>query len=158
DVVLEDDDHHQDDRAQQGGQEREQSREARVLRDGVEQEEQAEARAHLHRARSTKEKERAIDDVRNDEQIDRVDRHFDPGSTREKVKEAFEHQVPPRKRWKTSIACAVARTSCTRRMLAPARAAKMAAAIDPPIRSPALASLSKLFRKDFRLAPIKTGC
>ena len=65
------------------------------LRDDVDEEDDAEAGAHLHRARAAEHEQRAVDDVGDDEDVDRVDEDLERTAAREEVAEALEHQRPP---------------------------------------------------------------
>ena len=60
------------------------------LRHDVDEEDDAEPGAHLHRARAAEHQERAVDDLRDDEQIDHVDRR--PGGSRA-VREEVEQAL-----------------------------------------------------------------
>ena len=65
------------------------------LRDDVDEEDDAEADAHLHRARSAKDEQRAVDDVGHEQDVGDVGEDAAEGPAREEVKEALEHQGPP---------------------------------------------------------------
>src|SRR5262249_28637647 len=158
------DDDDEDDRREERREQVEEGDEPGPLADDVDEEDDTEAGAHLHRARAAEDQERAVDDVRDDHQVGDVDRDLEERAAREEVEQALEHQAPPLSSARmTASACAVTRTSWTRRALAPARAASTAAAIDAPRRSPAggggapAAADARRARKDFRLAPTSTG-
>src|SRR6185312_10771216 len=146
--------------------------EAGPLGDDVDEEDDAEAGPHLHRARAAEDEERAVDDPRDDEDVEHVDRDLRERPAREEVEQPFEHQLWPSSIRSRSIAWRVARTSWTRSAAAPWRAANRAAAIDAPIRASGidhaagaprpdvpsgLAGGSTAVRNDLRLAPTSTG-
>ena len=93
DVVLEDDDDDQDDRREQRREQVEEGDEAGPLRDDVDEEDDTEPGAHLHRTRATEHEERAVDDIRDDEEVCDVYEDLEDRARREQIPEAFQHQI-----------------------------------------------------------------
>ncbi len=96
DVVLEDDDHHEDDRREHVLQQAQQRDELEDVRRRIEQEDDAEAEAHLHRARAAHREQEAVDDVGDDEDVDRVAQELGRGAAGEDAVEHVKHVHPPR--------------------------------------------------------------
>ena len=92
DVVLEHDHHHEDDRREEGREQVGQRHQAQVLGAEVHQEDDAETNSHLHRACAAKDEQRAVDEVRDDDDVEHVDRNFAPGTRLEQMEEPLRHR------------------------------------------------------------------
>ena len=137
--------------------------EVRPLGDARRRADDAEARAHLHRARPAQDEQRAVDDVGDDEDVDDVGERPTRAPPREEVKEALEHGLGllpalGEARRARSRACRgrahVVDADDARRRPG---AACSAAAMEAPMRSAGGASRSTTARNDLRLAPTATG-
>src|SRR5690606_21311470 len=146
DIRLEDD-HHDDHHPREDGvEERPDGDEAGALREGVGDADEAHADGHLHRARAADDHEHQVDEHGGHGDVEEIPRDHpelaieegqDAG--RECLEEPLEdsaHSPSPSVIFaQTRSAWRVSRTSWTRTARAPARAAAIAAAIDPPRRS-----------------------
>src|SRR6185437_9122981 len=148
--VLEDDDHDQDDGREQRREQAEQRRQLEQLGAEVDERHDPEADGHLDGAGATQDEQRAIDDPRDDDDVDEVSQDLRERAGDEEPAQELEHDLPSplpppipsanafergraaRTAAATESAWRVSATSCVRTTAAPRSTHAIVAARLPP--------------------------